>query len=403
MWIKLVKKHTKPKKKGGIKTCGYAKVFKYNAGIDAVVDGNSVQMAFVREYKGVRRTAIEYDWYSHEKGELVKRGLYVSGHGEYGIPTLKEYDIYVALQRIFINKKTKRGLCELRTDDITDEYLTINYTLNELAKELGYSTPNKTTRENLKKSINILVATTFFSRHSGGIYDIRNKAYVVNANVGVHLIESIQSLELTGQTQSYDITKIRLSRFTYYQILNDYKLFYNKNTYNKTKNLIAKKLYHMALQWKGKNKYSYANLTTLAERIPMIDTDDKYKKRDIKLALDILDRENMVKIKYDDNNPDKVYFIFDGDIKCIEEKIPMLEKYNTYREIKERFYEFNFSNKEIEKYLDVEQIRYIQALLRYIDERLQNKSIKNPKSYLKRCITNPLKNLSKVYFNKKSD
>ena len=35
---------------------GVARVFKYNAGIDAIVDGNTVQMAFLREYKGERKT-----------------------------------------------------------------------------------------------------------------------------------------------------------------------------------------------------------------------------------------------------------------------------------------------------------------------------------------------------------
>ena len=73
----------KIKKENKVISHGTAKVFRYNAGVDAVVDGNTVQMAFLREYKGEIQTAMEYIWYSTENGQLVKRGILVSGHGEY--------------------------------------------------------------------------------------------------------------------------------------------------------------------------------------------------------------------------------------------------------------------------------------------------------------------------------
>ena len=118
---------------------GVARVFKYNAGIDAIVDGNTVQMAFLREYKGERKTLMEYTWSNKDKnGNLIQRGIKVSGHGEYGVPTLKDYDVYVALQRIFINKKTQNGMCTLLHDEYDDDYLTIEFSIHELAKELGY-------------------------------------------------------------------------------------------------------------------------------------------------------------------------------------------------------------------------------------------------------------------------
>lgn len=394
----------KPKKlkENKVTSYGKAKVFRYNAGVDAVVDGNTVQMAFLREYKGEVQTAMEYVWYSNDNGQLVKRGIFVSGHGEYGVPSLKEYDIYIALQRIFITKKTSHGICELKAEALEDDYLNINFTITELAKELGYSTPSKVTRENLKKSIRILLATTIFSRYSGGIYDIRNKKYITNQEIGVHLLESMESLEIINEDGEFelDVTKIRLSRFTYEQILNDYKLFYNKQVYNKTKNLMARKIYHMALQWKGNNNFSFANINTLAERIPMVDVEDKYKKRDIKKALKILNDKDMIKIKYDDNNPDKVYFIFDSSINEDELFISGLDKYNTYAEIKEAYFNLGFRLDELDEYLDVENIRYIQALLRYMEERMISKSIADPKEYLKKCIKNPMRKLDVKYYNK---
>ena len=389
----------KIKKENKVISHGTAKVFRYNAGVDAVVDGNTVQMAFLREYKGEIQTAMEYIWYSTENGELVKRGIFVSGHGEYGVPTLREYDVYSALQRIFITKKTNRGICELKTEDISNEDLTIDFSITELAKELGYSTPSNATRQNLKRSIKILLATTIFSRFTGGIYDIRKKRYISNTEQGVHLLESMQSVEVLDDEHEVDITQIRLSRFTYEQILNDYKLFYNKKVYNKTKNLMARKIYHMALQWKGNNNFSFANISTLAERIPMVNVEEKYKKRDIKKALKILNDKEMVKIKYDDNNPDKVYFIFnnEGGDELVVDRI---DKYNSYAEIKEAYFNMGFKLDELDEYLNIEDIRYIQALLRYVDDRNRNGSIKNVKSYFKKCIKNPLKKLDKKYYNK---
>lgn len=380
---------------------GSAKVFRYNAGVDAIVDGNTVSMAFLREYRAKndegtneRKTLMEYTWYTKDNGNLIKRGLKVSGHGEYGVPTLKEYDVYIALQRIFISKKTNNGICELPqiTNELGEDVLTINFTINELCKELGYKTPGAKTRENIKKSIDTLLATTLFSMHEGGIYDINKKKYISNTKVAIHLLESMISVDMIGDdgVEDMNYTRLKLSRFTYDQILNDYKLFYDKDIYNKTKNLMAKKIYHMALQWKGSNNFSYANIDTIIERIPMIDMEHRYKKRDIKKALRELDDKGIVKIKYDDKNADKVYFMFD----CEQNTCVM--KYNNYSEMKEKFYSIGFNIVETEELLDIQNIRYIQALLRYIDTK---NNIKNLKNYFKKCLKDNIK-VDGMYYDK---
>lgn len=389
----------KPTKEQKIISHGSSKVFRYNAGVDSVIDGNSVQMAFLRDYKGEAQTAMEYIWYTKNGTNLTKRGILVSGHGIYGVPTLKEYDVYVALQRIFINKKTnKSGVCELKADFLDDEYLQIKFTINELAKELGYATPNSATRENLKKSIEILLTTTIFSRYEGGVYDITNKQYISNSKIGFHLLEDMNSNTIVDEKGDiiYDVTNIKLSRFTYEQILNDYKLFYNKQIYNKTKNLIARKIYHMALQWKGSNNYAFANISTLMERLPMYNVEDKYKKRDIKKALKILNDKKMVKITYDKENEDKVYFIFKEDDVVNYN----LNKYNSYSDIQNAYYEMGFTLDEMGDYLDIQDIRRIQALLRYIDNNLKSNQITNIKEYFKTCLINKDFVIDKKYFNK---
>lgn len=374
----------------GVVCKGVAKVFKYNAGIDAVVDGNSVQMAFVKEYKGERKTLMEYTWSNKDKnGNLIQRGIKVSGHGEYGVPTLKEYDVYVALQRIFINKKTQNDMCTLLPDNYDDDYLTIEFSISELAKEMGYSVPSSKTRDNLKKSIDTLLATTIYSIYNGGIYDIKEKKYVTNSSYGFHLLESMASLDIDNGTDISNYTKLRLSKFTYEQIVNDYKLFYDKSKYNKTKNLLAKKIYHLALQWKGDSKFSFCNIDTLVERLPMVNCEPKYRKREIKNALKNLNDNGIVKIKYDDQNPNKVYFIFDDD-----NNIEIKKKYGTFKEIEQKYKDLGFTENEIDEYLNIEKIRYIQALLRYMDNK---KNIKNAKKYFVRCYNKPI-DIPEVYF-----
>lgn len=155
----------------------------------------------------------------------------------------------------------------------------------------------------------------------------------------------------------------------------------------------------MALQWKGKSNFSFVNINTLIEKIPMVNVEDKYKKRDIKKALKILNDKEMVKIKYDDNNKDKVYFIFD-QLEDEDISIYGLDKYNSYSEIKEAYFKYGFRLDEIDEYLNVEDIRYIQALLRYIDTRIKNKSIKYIKRYIKKCIKNPLRKIDKGFYNR---
>jgi hypothetical protein len=365
---------------GNLVIKGTAKTFKYRAGIESIAEGNSVQLPFIAEYKGEKKTALEYTWYTKDdKGDIHKRGIFVSGHGTYGVPTLFEYDVYVTLQDIFLKKKTKNGICELKTNNIDDNYLKIEFSINELAREMGYKLPiNNSVRNNLKKAIKTLLATTVFSIYEGGVYDVVNKKYITNKEIGFHYLESYESENTTTEDgRVIDVTRIKLSRFTYHQILNDYKLFYNKNGYIKIKNRIAKKIYHMALQWKGKNDFAWARLETIIEKIPMIENKKKYQNRKIRDALKILNKSQIVKISYGKDDPNLVYFNFSNK----DDEKNIMNKYNTHKEVEEELYKIGFSLVETQEYFDIEDIRYLQALLRYLDVM---KPI-NKKRYFKSC------------------
>lgn len=400
------KSNNSPKSQENMKVISTAKVFYHNVKLEGIVDGNTVQLPFIAEYRGDRQTALEYIWYTKDlKGNRIKRGIFVSGHGKYGVPDLGDYDTLVALQRLFFYQKTQNGICELETDisKITDNDLAITFTIDRLAKEMGYHSPSNATRNKIKKSLKKLVATTIENRFEGGIYDIKNKKYILNQDRSFHYLESREGSTITDEegNEIQDITKIRFSRFFYEQIINDYKLFYNAPNINKTKNKMAKKMYLLALQWKGNNSFSWVNINTLMERIPMKQKQPKYRKQYIKKALKELNDKKVVKVKYDVDNKDKVYFIFDEN--KVEEHY-LLNKYNKFSEIQEAFYGMGFTMIEIDEYLDVEKIRYIQGLLRYVKTQEMNGNIKKDiKNYFLKCLKKVLTNQMKIdekYMNK---
>lgn len=384
----------------------------------AVVDSNNIQLPCVAEYRGKRITAFEYVWKGKEsvikEGKeikvTVKRGVLISGHGEYGIPTLRDIDVLITLQDLFIRRKTKDGVCELKIEGITEEDLIIDFSINKLARELGYAMPvNNTVRNNIKKSIEILVATTLVNRYSGGIYDITSKKYIKNLNAQYHYFESCigyEEVELGDdvvETAEYeakilDVTKIKISRFFYDMIVNNYKLFYDRAIYRKTKNYTARKIYLLALQWMGKKSYSTAMIDTLVERIPMAQKQTKYKRQYIKTALSNLHDNNILNIVYDDKVPNKVYMCKPG-FSIDTNEMYFLSKFNTYDEVVDGLMEFDLLAIEIPLMFNVENIKYFQALLRYGNTLNSYGKIDNKRKWIAKGIEEKY-NIDEKYYNK---
>ncbi|MBU3114043.1 hypothetical protein [Clostridium lacusfryxellense] len=296
-----------------------SRVYKLNAG-ESIVDGNSIQLPCIAEYQGNRYIDLAYNW-SSRKGAPVQRGIFVSGHAEYGVPTLRDLDTLVALESIFIKNKTDNGICELKTEDLLDEDLYIDFTINKLSRELGFNSINNHTRDLIKRSIEVLVATTITNSYKGGLYDIRTKKYDNDLSSQYHYIEGYTGYEETdvsGITKIVDVTKIKISRFFYTMIVNNYNLIYDKTLYGKTKNYTAKKIYLLALLWMGKNNYTTTMIDTLIECVPVAQKEIQYKRQYIKKALSDLNDNLMLNIVYDKNIPNKIYMCkpsFDLDIK----------------------------------------------------------------------------------------
>jgi len=349
-----------------MKVVNTVKVLKLNAN-ESIIDSNSVQLPCIAEYRGKRITMLEYTWDVKSGNNVAKRGIKVSGHGEYGVPTLRELDVLIALQCILINDHIdENGIVKLKTENLKEEDLYINFTINQLAKELGYTSPNNNVRSSIKKSIEILTATTISNLYEGGIYDVNTRQYIKDPYSHYHYLESTAGYSIVNEdeTKTIDVTKIKLSKFFYDMIVSDYRLYYDRDIYKKTKNLTARKIYLIALQWMGKKGYAFANISTLIQRVPMAQTELKYQKQYVKTALKNLNDKGLLKIVYDKNNRDKVYLV-KPNVDFNENELYYLDKFNTYNEVITGLEEFELMPIEIPTVFDIEKIDYVRALLRY--------------------------------------
>lgn len=377
---------------------------------EGITGSDIIQLPFMQEYRGKGKegktvTSVEYVWDSTENNKTIQRGVEISGHGKYGVPTLKDREVLLALQRIYLNKRTTKNILELKPyEELKEKDLFINFKRYELAKEMGYVRPNKNVMNNLKMSIEIWLATTIFSRYSGGLYNPKEKKYITNNKIGFHFLESMAVQESFYNDEDFDITNIKLSKFCYDMIYYNYRLFYDLKSINKINNLLARGIYLLALQWGGKAGFTWMNMGTLINKFPMKDSiDRKYKKRNIKNALKLLVDIGVLDVTYKDNC-EKIYITLkkkNKKIKNAEDYVNNLHKYKTWKEIKQRLLSFGFVENEIEE-LDLERINYIKALLRYIDVRLHFKNVEKPKELFNSYYENNFP-IDEKYYNKSGD
>jgi hypothetical protein len=137
----------------------------------------------------------------------------------------------------------------------------------------------------------------------------------------------------------------------------------------------------MALQWMGKNDFSFANISTLIQRVPMAQSEPKYQKQYIKTALKNIEEKGLLKVVYDKSNPDKVYLI-KPNVDFNENGLYHLNKFNTYDEVVEGLQEFGLLALEVPMLFDIEKIAYVQALLRYGNTLKIYGKINNPKQWI---------------------
>lgn len=276
---------------------------------ESIIEINSVQLPFIAKYKGEKLKSIYYKWINRT-GTPGQRGIFVSGHEEFGVPTLRDLDILAALQSIFIKNKTKNGICILKKEFIFEEDLTIDFTINALSKELGYkSFISNEVRNNIKNSIETLLATNIVNCYDGGIYNIKSKNYIKDTSTKYKYIERCPNYYNSNTTDNLklnNISKIKLNRFFYDMIINGHFLVYNREKLRLTNNLTAKKLYLLISLWMHTKSSLTVSIDDLIEFVPVAQSELKYQRQYIKKALNILLKQKMFNVLY---LPDNKYRI----------------------------------------------------------------------------------------------
>lgn len=238
-----------------------------------------IEMPFIAEYRGEKITTLIHIQDNYK--------VIISGNEEYGIPTLYDYDTYMGLLSLYLNNNLINGVVELNKEND----LRIDFTVNKLAISMGYKTPNNLVRGNIKKSLNTLLNTEVT------IYCDSNKG------------ETFKLIEFIDENKK-KINKIKLTKFSYNQLLYNYKLFYNRGEFIQIKNRISKRIYNLLLQWEeGNNKLYNIDINHIIDSIPMKEPERRFKKRYIKNALKHLNEAGVADITFKDKNIIGVKFI----------------------------------------------------------------------------------------------
>lgn len=391
---------------------------------ESIMDGNTIQTPFIAPYSLKDRTtgeskiitSIKYEWESIENGERITRGIKVSGHGELGVPTLKDKKVLRALQDIYIRSKVKDGVLKLETDPnkIKEKDLMIEFnSIENIATAMGQKFNGQKSKA-IKESIERLVATTIFNTHNGGLYDAVNKRYITDSNISFRYLESMSDytvydcdncLYVNGCRKDFDncispnkktdVTKIKMSLFTYLNIANNYRLYYNRDNTNEIKNLIAEDVYLISRKWLGKGYISRANIKKYIDRIPMETKKLYHKKQAIKKAVTLLNEYDFVEayvendivvVKHLDKIPRSNKKSTD-DLPIIGDTSYYKDRFVTFVDFKKGFDDIGFTEDEINDVLgDMQRIEYLKALLRYVYLTKQYNSDINPKEYFMNCF-----------------
>lgn len=373
---------------------------------ESILEGNLIEMPFVsyidrkkKEILGV----VEYKWIDSNGNE---RGVEVRGSVKYGVPTSFEFDVLITLLRIYVQNKKILLNSQYNELEISEEDITIEFTLRQVAKELGMKSINPTIIDKILKAIEILTDTTIYNRYSGGIYDIEEKKYIENKSIAFHIVEKFETYlyrDGVKRKRGQDIhQKIKLNQFFYKSISGNYFKFFNHTEYTAISSSVGRRLFLILNKWRGDNKSSLKiKCETLYQRIPLDSSIIVSRKNQmLKRAFDSLVNVGFVKdfeikdctvtitfnIKNIDNNIDKQMYFKD--------------KYNNHNDIIEKLESINFSKDEIQNYLNIIVFDndYVKALLRYADIQIKYCKIDNIKGFIISGLVKKY-NIDQKYYN----
>lgn len=301
----------------------------------------------------------------------------VSG-GPLGIPSIFEFDILLALLKIYVKDNGGGFYINKSTNecDISDK---IHFSYRELAKEMGYKNYGGSIKKRLEEGITRLTETTMYSEFS--LIDAKDKEYIsqykgirssrlIERYVGYEKDKYLRMYgeELTArEIKEYQV--IQLDKFFFENLKNRYFQVYNYNTYIKLRQGVSKRLFLIFSTWsRGSSKF--VKYQTLYDYIGLDNNTPKDKQsnnRLIKKALDELVSIGFIdKFEIKRGREPGINIIFNS----IKNDSKLLKgKYTNDNECVERLRVIGFDYSEILDIMNDNDRKYIAGLLRYIDAK----------------------------------
>jgi hypothetical protein len=272
---------------------------------EAVLEGSLIEVPFISINSQNKIKVMNYNW---TDANGIERGVEVVGGGKYRVPSTLEYDTLVALFRLF----AKQNKIEFGDDfEIENEELIINFSLNDLAKEMGYKSISGKILNRIKQSIETLVQITISNRKAGALYDIQDGQYIADTTTLFHIIEEATFYDILKNPISNrkDLNCIRLGKFFYQSIKHGYFKYFNYAIYLNLTSGIAKRIFLCLTKWRNNKTYITLKYNTLYSKIPLEESIPNYqKKASLKRACEILKKVNFI-TEYD-MQKDVVTFVF---------------------------------------------------------------------------------------------
>ncbi len=401
--------------KGGIISKG-VKVISIKIDED-FIENNLIDLPFIYYYKSKEPiTAITYNWTTSDG---TNRAVEVRS-SKYGIPTPYEYDVLLALFRLYIKQHNNKIICISEEDTSEFDALdnTVSFSYRELIKEMGYKSYSNVLKTKVEKAIETLCDTNIYNTARGGLYNPFTKEYITDSKFQVGILDGYKTynyitlkdehgnvvLDENGQpimkldkNSIKDKCAVRIDRFFLKNLYYGNGKISDKNLRLSLKNDVARKVYLILNKWRNNRSEMFLKFETLYHRIPLNnEKSDYYRKRRVMDSLEELKNKGFI-ADYE-KRKEGVNIIFNQEEKrLIAPKNDILSKYNSYEELLNGFKTHGIDDKSIAKYLKLHQIPYYQALLRLVEDKIDK--IDNVKSYVLKGLIDEYENIDKKYYN----
>lgn len=369
------------------------------------IENNLIDLPFIYYYQSKKPpTSVKYEWISSDG---IKKYIEVRS-SKLGVPTPYDYDVLLALQRIYLSSYGDEIACTNSIKDNVDT--TVSFTYRELIQEMGYKSFSKYLKDKVDKSIERLCDTSIYNV-GGGLYNPLTKEYIKDFKFQVGILHNYTSYNYFIVEDENGIEKnildkdslknkvtVKIDSFFLKNLLCGKGKISNKTLRLSLKIDVARRLYLILNKWQNGRSDLFFKYETLYDRIPLTnEKSDYYRKRRLKESCQELKDKNFIYNFVFKNNG--VEFIFDNmNNNKIDDTNNLLNKYNKYEEIINKLKEYGIQDNELDRYFQLHRISYFQALLRYVEDKKD--AIENIKNYIFKGLVVPYENIDQKYYNK---